>query len=94
MTGLGLQVIEARNSLTEYARQRYQNVAAQTQRGLIEFAQELDVNDLHVRMPDIVKKSGWNRQFKSHDKTNKRLMTRAEAAERDANNREQISRRR
>jgi hypothetical protein len=42
-------------------------------------------------MPDIIKKSGWNRQFKSHDKVNKRLMTGAEAAERDANNREQVA---
>lgn len=39
-------------------------------------------------MPDIVKKSGWNKQFKSHDKAKKRLMTGAEAAERDVNNRE------
>ena len=42
-------------------------------------------------MPDIVKKSGWNRQFKSHDKTKKRLMTGAEAAEHDANHREQAT---
>ncbi|ERF73029.1 hypothetical protein EPUS_07123 [Endocarpon pusillum Z07020] len=32
-------------------------------------------------MPDIVKKPGWNRQFKSHDKVNKRFMTGTEAAE-------------
>jgi hypothetical protein len=40
-------------------------------------------------MPDIIKRPGWNRQFKSHDRVNKRLMTGAEAAEQDANNREQ-----
>ncbi|KAF7511282.1 hypothetical protein GJ744_004847 [Endocarpon pusillum] len=40
-------------------------------------------------MPDIVKKAGWNRQKKSHDRANKRLITRAEAAEKDANDREQ-----
>jgi hypothetical protein len=40
-------------------------------------------------MPDIVKKSGWNRQFKSHDKTQKRSITGAEAAEDDATRREQ-----
>jgi len=89
MTGLGLQVIEARDNLTGYARQRYENAAAQAQRGLVEFAQELTNNDLHVRMPDAVKRSSWRRQFKTHDKVNKRLMTGAEAAERDANNREQ-----
>jgi hypothetical protein len=42
-------------------------------------------------MPDIVKKSGWNRQFKSHGKTQKRLMTEAEAVERDANSRERAA---
>ena len=41
-------------------------------------------------MSDIVKRSGWNRQFKSHDKINKRLMTDVETTERDVNNREQI----
>ena len=40
-------------------------------------------------MPDAVKRSSWRRQFKTHDKVNKRLMTGAEAVERDANNREQ-----
>jgi hypothetical protein len=40
-------------------------------------------------MPDVVKNSGWNRQFKSHDRVKKRLMIAAEAAERDADNREQ-----
>ncbi|KAF7502290.1 hypothetical protein GJ744_006169 [Endocarpon pusillum] len=40
-------------------------------------------------MPDIVKKAEWNRQKKSQDKANKRLMTGAEAAEKDANDREQ-----
>ena len=39
-------------------------------------------------MSDTVKRLGWNRQFKSHDKTNKRLMTGTEAIERDVNNRE------
>jgi hypothetical protein len=42
-------------------------------------------------MPDIVKKSEWKRQFKSHDKTQKRLMTGAEAVERDVNYREQAA---
>ena len=42
-------------------------------------------------MPDIVKKPGWNRQFKSYDKINKRLMTGVKAAELDANNREQVA---
>ena len=44
-------------------------------------------------MPDIVKTPGWNRQFKSHDKANRRLLTGAEAAEKDANNREQAANR-
>lgn len=60
-----------------------------SEQGLIEYAQELQEDDLHTRMPNIVKKSRWNRQFKSHNKTLKRLMTRVEAAERDANHREQ-----
>ncbi len=42
-------------------------------------------------MPDIVKKLGWNRQFKSHDRANKRLMIGAKAAELNANNREQVA---
>jgi Tfp pilus assembly protein PilX len=42
-------------------------------------------------MPDGVRNSGWNRRFKSHDKANKRLMTGAEAAEKDAEKREQAA---
>jgi hypothetical protein len=87
--GLGLQVLEARESLTGYAHTRYDTAATNTQQGLVEYAQELRDDDLHTRMPDIVKKSGWNRQFKSHDKTQKRSMTGAEAAEHDATRREQ-----
>ena len=91
MTSLGLQVIQARDQLTGYARQRYETVNAQAQRGLIQFAQELGEDDLHVQMPDAVKRSGWRRQFKDHDKVKKRLMTGAEAAERDANQREKLA---
>lgn len=40
-------------------------------------------------MPDAVKTSSWRRQFKARDKMKKRLMTGSEAAERDANRREQ-----
>ena len=64
-------------------------MAAQAQRGLVEFAQELEDDDVHVRMPDVVQRSSWRRQFKSHDKAKKRLMTGAEAAEKDANKREE-----
>jgi len=55
MTGLDLQVIQARENLTGYARQRYENAAAQAQQGLVNFAQELEEEDLHVRMPDVIK---------------------------------------
>jgi hypothetical protein len=82
-------MLTARDNLTGYTRTRYDTAATNAQQGLVEYAQELQEDDLHTRMPDIVKKSGWNRQFKSHDKTQKRLMTEAEAAERDVNRREQ-----
>jgi hypothetical protein len=59
--------------------------------GLIDFAHELQNDDLNTRLPDIVKNPGWNRQFKSHDKANKRLMTGAEASERDAEQRDKIA---
>jgi hypothetical protein len=91
ITTLGLQVLDARDKLTGYARIRYNTAATNAQQGLIEYAQELQEDDLHTRMSDIVKKSGWNRQFKSHDKTHKRLMTGVEAAERDANHREKAA---
>ena len=91
ITTLGFQVLEARDNLTGYARIRYNTAATNAQQGLIEYAQELQEDNLHTRMPDIVKTSGWNRQFKSHDKTQKRLMTGVEAAERDANHREQAA---
>jgi hypothetical protein len=91
MTGLGLQVIQARDQLTGYARQRYETVNAQAQRGLIEFAQELGKDDIHVQMPDAVKRSGWRRQFKDHDRVKKRLMTGTDATERDANQREKAA---
>ncbi|KAF7502108.1 hypothetical protein GJ744_007206 [Endocarpon pusillum] len=42
-------------------------------------------------MPNSVQKSSWRRQFKSHDKVKKRLMTGAEASERDANQREKAA---
>jgi hypothetical protein len=83
ITTLGLQVQEAREGLTGYARTRYDTAIINAQQGLFEYAQELQADDLHTRMPDIVKKSGWNGQFKGHDKTKKRLMTGTEAAERD-----------
>jgi len=83
--------LEARDNLTGYARVRYNTATTNAQQGLIDYAQELQEDDLHTRMPDIVKKSGWKRQFKSHDKTQKRLMTGAEAAERDVNHREQAA---
>jgi len=91
ITGLGLQILEAREGLTGYARTRYDRAATNAQQGLVKFAQELEEDDLNTRMPDIVKKPGWNRQFKSHDKVNKRLQTGAEAAERDANSREEAA---
>ena len=40
-------------------------------------------------MPDAVKTSSWKCQFKAHDKSKKRLLTGAKAAERDANKRKQ-----
>jgi hypothetical protein len=79
----------ARDNLTSYTRTQYDTAATNAQQGLIEYAQELQEDDLHTRMPDIMKKSRWNRQFKSYNKTQKRLMTEAEAAERDVNQREQ-----
>ena len=87
MTGLSLQVIQARENLTGYARQRYETAATRAQQGLVEFAQELEEEDLHVRMPDAIKTSSWKRQLKTHDKAKRRLMTGSEAAERDANTR-------
>ena len=93
ITGLGLQILEAREGLTGYARTRYDSVATNAQQGLLQFAQQLQKDDLHTRMPDAVKDSGWNRRFKSHDKANKRLMTGAEAAEKDAEKREQVAER-
>jgi hypothetical protein len=91
MTELSLLVLEARNDLSGYARQRYETVAAQAQRGLVEFAQELEKDDLHVRMPDAVQRSLWRRQFKGHDKAKKRLMIGPEAAEKDSNKREHVA---
>lgn len=44
-------------------------------------------------MPDIVRNPGWNRKFKSDDKANKRLLTGADAAERDAYKREEAANR-
>ena len=41
-------------------------------------------------MSDIIKRSEWNRQFKSHNKINKRLITDIETTERNVNNKEQI----
>ena len=70
---------------------RYDRTVTNIQQDFIQFVKELKKDDLLTRMSDIVKRSGWNRQFKSHDKINKRLMTRAETTERDVNNREQTA---
>jgi hypothetical protein len=93
MTGLSLQIIKAQNNLTEYTRQHYKNAAAQVQRGFIEFAQELNDENLHIRMSDAVKRSSWRRQFKIHDKIQKHLMTGTEAAENNVKKREQAANR-
>jgi hypothetical protein len=69
----------------------YETVNAQAQRGLVEFAQELCEDEIHVQMPDAVKRSGWRRRFKDHNKVRKRLMVGAEGAERDANQREKVA---
>lgn len=85
---LGLQALEVRDGLTGYARYRFDSTATTTQRNLLDFAQNLQNDDLHTRMPDMVKTSGWNRRLKSHGKANQRLMTSVEVAERDADKRE------
>jgi uncharacterized membrane protein (UPF0182 family) len=48
-------------------------------------------DDLNTQSPHIVENPGWNRRFKNHDKVHKRLMTGAEASERDADRREKIA---
>jgi hypothetical protein len=93
ITGLGLQALEARDELAGYARIRYDSAAAKAQQSLIDFAQELQEDDLHTRMPDIVPNSGWNRRFKAHDKTKRRLMTGAEASERNTDDRKRATNR-
>jgi hypothetical protein len=57
MTGLSLQMMKVKEKLTEYARQRYETASVQAQRGLIDFAENLKDDDLHVRIPDVVKRS-------------------------------------
>jgi hypothetical protein len=81
-------MLEAREGLQGYARYRFDTVAAQAQQTLVDFAEELREDDLHPRMPEIVKTSGWNRRKKSHGRANQRLLTGTEAAKRDANRRE------
>jgi hypothetical protein len=83
--------MEVRDSLIGYARYRFDSAAFITQRNLFDFAQNLKNDDLHIRMPDMVKTSGWNRRLKNHGKAKQRLMIGAEAAERDANRREKLA---
>lgn len=87
-TRRGLQTLEARDGLQGYARHRYDIANTIAQQNLLNFAQELERDDLHTRMPDSVKTSGWNRRKKVHGRANQRLLTGAEAAERDADSRE------
>jgi hypothetical protein len=84
-------MLKVRENLTGYAHTQYDSTAINAQQGLVRFAQELHDDDLHTRMPDIIWNPGWNRRFKTHNKVNKRLMTGAEASERDANNREKAA---
>jgi hypothetical protein len=69
----------------------FETFNARAQRSLIEFAQELGKDDLHVQMPDAVKRSGWRYQLKDDNNVRKRLMVGQEGAERDANQREKAA---
>jgi hypothetical protein len=58
ITGLGLQILEAKEGLTGYARTRYDRATTNAQQGLVEYAQELEKDNLNTRMLDTVKRSG------------------------------------
>jgi hypothetical protein len=50
-------MLKTRESLTSYARTRYNIAATNTQQGLIKYTQELQEDNLHTQMSNIIKKS-------------------------------------
>jgi hypothetical protein len=81
-------------NLTGYDRVRYEREVLRAQQGLLKLAEGInEQSEITVRMPDKVKKSGWARTAKGHDKTTKRLLTGAEVAVKDADKAEEAQQR-
>jgi hypothetical protein len=82
LTASGLQVLTARDNLTGLAKARFDNQLFQTNKALLEFADQVAQDDLlPTRLPNKIKKPKWAKPRKAHSKASGRSYTGTEAAE-------------
>jgi hypothetical protein len=78
------RLIDLRDSLQGEAKARVDQAILQANAQITELAQQAQREAaLPTELPEQVKKQGWRRDFKAHDKTTCRAMTAVEAMERD-----------
>ena len=78
------KIIEYRDTLQGEAKARVDQSILQSNERVLLLAYEAEQESrLPTELPEKVKKPGWRRHFKAHDKTTRRLMTLTEALEQD-----------
>jgi hypothetical protein len=78
------KLIDLRDSLQGEAKARVDQAILQANAQVVELAQQAQREaTLPTELPEQVKKQGWRRNFKEHDKTTRRGMTAVEAMERE-----------
>ena len=77
-------LMDLRDTLQGETKARVDRLMLQATENVIQLAQQAEKESLlPTEMPDKVKKPGWRKQLKSHDKTKRRSMTLVEALERE-----------
>jgi MULE transposase domain len=78
------KLLDLRDSLQGEAKARVDQAILQANAQVMKVAQQAQSEAaLPTELPEQVKKQGWRRDFKAHDKTTRRAMTAVEAMERD-----------
>jgi hypothetical protein len=85
-------LLDLRDSLQGEAKARVDQAILQANAQVVKVAQQAQREAaLPTELPEQVKKPGWRRDFKAHDKTTRRAMTAVEAMERDEQRAEKAS---
>jgi hypothetical protein len=78
------KLIDLRDNLQGEVKSRVNQAILQANVQVIRIAEQAQSEaGLLTKLPEQVKKPGWRRDFKNHDKTTRRAMTAVEAMERD-----------